>query len=74
MKRIYLVVRCIASISCAWVCVSISAMIDSILISTFISIVTFIAGILTWNSKFVDEVENKVEDEDNNEEEKEIEE
>ena len=70
MKRIYLVVRCIATLSCSWVCVSISTMIDSILISTFISIITFIAGILTWNSKFVDEVK----DEDNDEEEKEIEE
>lgn len=68
MKKIYLVVRCIATLSCSWVCVSISTMIDSILISTLISIVTFIAGILTWNSKFIDEVK----DEDNNEEEKEI--
>ena len=70
MKRIYLVVRCIATLSCSWVCVSISAMIDSILISTLISIITFIAGILTWNSKFIDEVK----EEDNDEEEKEIEE
>lgn len=69
MKTIYLLVRCIATLSCAWVGVSISTMIDSILISTLISIVTFTAGILTWNSKFIDEVENKVENEvDNNEE------
>lgn len=70
MKTIYLLVRCVASLSCAWVCVSISTMIDSILISTLISIITFIAGILTWNSKFIDEVK----DEDNDKEEKEIEE